>query len=283
MAIVLRHFDVLTGQWITVPNADPVTRQQQPEVYLEEALNDTLLESFVSKQFPELPLDATFSVAKISTKNDPQDLLDNSHPHRHVLLLTNGERAIYGPPEVRDYIHSEINPDPLHNGAYGSLFVGDCKHSYQGKATYLVVDDKTGENGGILPNDLAYKLVGDSHGKVAAQFAKEKWSDTYSHLLQFRLGDLSEDVYAKGVLAPKRLEQYFGDNPLGQKVDFILPTSSFKGKGKLTVKPGLYEDRQIWIGEKDRSKAGSIRGSQLLEDHPTALWDLFPQMEVGRE
>ena len=100
MPIVLRHFDVLTGEWIVLPNADPRTRLEKPEVFLEETLNDTLLEAFTHKQFLNLPLDDSFSVAKISTKLNPEDLLPSSHPRGHVLILTNGERAIYGPVEV---------------------------------------------------------------------------------------------------------------------------------------------------------------------------------------
>ena len=60
MAITLRHFNVETGEWVLLSNPDPKTRQERPEIYLEESLEDTLLEAFTQENFPHFLLDATF-------------------------------------------------------------------------------------------------------------------------------------------------------------------------------------------------------------------------------
>ena len=268
MPLTLKHFDTRNGQWIPSPhNADLV---------LQETLDNTLLEAFVKQRFPETDYSQSFSIGHLDEVSTAEDLRLN-HPDADILLLTSGSRLVYGPPEIREQLINQLNPDKMHNGAYGSLLIGDCNHCLQQRTTYLVVDDSNGENGGYLDNDQAWHLVGDCHGKIAPEFSQQL-SGSQQHIIQFRLGDLEQGFYAKGTFAPKDLTPLFKDEDIGKRVAFVVPTSSFKGAGKDSIKPGLYQ-QSIWLGEKAQSQRGDISLSQLLPSYPEALRDFLPELE----
>ena len=157
------------------------------------------------------------------------------------------------------------------------MFVGECKNSHQGSVTFLVVNDSNGDNGGYIDDEQAWKLVGDCHGKVNPNFS-EQLSNTTNEVIQFRLGNLSDGLYGKGTLAPKNFSDYFKDKEVGKQVAFIIPTSSFKGAGKGTIKPGLYT-KEVWLGEKEKAQKGEIALSQLLPSYPNALKDFIPKLK----
>ena len=268
MPLTLKHFDTRNGQWL--PSS------HDGDVALQETLHNTLLEAFVKHQFPETDYRDRFSIGHIDEVSTAEDLRLN-HPEGDVLLLTSGSRLVYGPLEIREQLVNQLNPDKMHNGAYGSLLIADCNHSLQQKVTYLVIDDSNGENGGYLDKEQAWRLVGDCHGKIAPEFSQQL-SGSQQHIIQFRLGDLDQGFYAKGTFAPKDLTPYFKDKDIGKQIAFVVPTSSFKGAGKDTVKPGLYQ-QSIWLGEKAQSQRGDISLSQLLPSYPEALRDFLPELK----
>ncbi len=277
MTLNLNHFDTRTGEWILIPNPDKRTRQDQPNIILKEKLPNTLLEAFLKKNFPAQDYSNAFSIGHIDEASKPSELYSNHHPNGDVLLLSNGKRLLYGPQEIKEQLIKKLNHDPMHNGAYGSLFTGECKNNYQGQVTFLVVDDSNGENGGYIDDKQAWKLVGDCHGKINPILSQEL-SNTTNEVIQFRLGNLDDGLYGKGTLAPKELRAYFKDKEVGKQVGFIIPTSSFKGAGKGTVKPGLYT-KEVWLGEKEKAQKGEIALSQLLASYPNALKDFLPQLK----
>ncbi|HAC62473.1 MAG TPA: hypothetical protein DCF68_02780, partial [Cyanothece sp. UBA12306] len=217
--LTLKHFDTRNGKWIEIPNSDQKTRQEYPTVILEEKSENTLFEAFLKHKFPDSDYGEQLSIGQIDEVSTPQELLPDNHPNDDVLLLSSKSRLIYGPPELKELINT-LNPDPMHNGAYGSIFLGSCENNYQGKVKYLVVDDLTGENGGYIDNEQAGKLVGDCHGKISPKFAQEL-SSTTNHVLQFRLGNLEDSLYAKGTLAPKDFAHQFKDPQQAANVAFI--------------------------------------------------------------
>ncbi|EAZ88883.1 hypothetical protein CY0110_31355, partial [Crocosphaera chwakensis CCY0110] len=271
------HFDTRTGEWITLPNPNKNTQREKPNLILDETLDNTLLESFLKKEFPDKDYSSCLSIGHLDEASAPEDLYSNHHPNGDVLLLSNGKRLLYGPAEIKEQLINKLNPDTMHNGAYGSLFVGECKNSHQGEVTFLVVDDSNGDNGGYIDDEQAWKLVGDCHGKVNSNFS-EQLSNTTDEVIQFRLGNLTDGLYGKGTLAPKNFSDYFKDKEIGDKVSFIIPTSSFKGAGKGTVEPGLYT-KEIWLGEKEKAQKGEIALSQLLPSYPNALKDFIPELK----
>lgn len=277
MTLNLKHFDTRTGQWITLPNPSAEARQKNPNVILEEKLENTLLEAFLKKEFPDKDYSNALSIGHVDEASQPLDLFSRHHPNGDVLLLSNGKRLLYGPIEIKEQLIKKLNPDTMHNGAYGSLFTGECQNNFQGQVTFLVVEDSNGENGGYLENEQAEKLVGDCHGKVNPIFSKEL-SNTNNEVIQFRLGNLTDGLYGKGTLAPKELSSYFKDFEVGKQVAFVIPTSSFKGAGKGTVKPGLYT-KEVWVGEKEKAQRGEIALSQLLASYPNALKDFIPKLK----
>jgi hypothetical protein len=228
MTLNLKHFDTRTGEWINVPNPDKKIRLEKPNIILDEKLENTLLEAFLKTEFPDKDYTDALSIGHIDEASIPSDLYPNHHPNGDVLLLSNGQRLLYGPPEIKEQLIKKLNPDTMHNGAYGSLFTGECENNYQGKVTFLVVDDSNGENGGYIEDEEAWKLVGDCHGKISQNFSQEL-SNTSNEVIQFRLGNLDDTLYGKGTLAPKNISSYFKDPEMGKQVQFIIPTSSFKG------------------------------------------------------
>ncbi|MGK7957798.1 MAG: hypothetical protein AB4063_21485, partial [Crocosphaera sp.] len=277
MTLTLKHFDTRTGEWITIPNLNQQNSQDNANIILDEKLENTLLEAFLKKEFPDKDYSESFSIGHLDEASTPDDLYWGHHPNNDVLLLSNGKRLLYGPPEIKEQLINKLNPDTMHNGAYGSLFTGECKNSYQGEVTFLVVDDGNGENGGYIDDEQAWKLVGDCHGKINPSFSEEL-SNTTDEVIQFRLGNLDDSLYGKGTLAPKNFSDTFKDKEVGKQVAFIIPTSSFKGAGKGTVKPGLYT-KQVWLGEKEKAKRGEISLSQLVASYPNALRDFIPKLK----
>ncbi|WP_229497248.1 hypothetical protein [Nostoc mirabile] len=170
----------------------------------------------------------------------------------------------------------------------------------------MVVDDSTdnrGENGGILSNDLAYKLVGDCYGQISTQLydlltLRESQADKSYRVIQHRFGwvdGLGEDTtkyrFGKGTLRPYKLDDIKYADPNNEpKIDIILPISSFKGtdkdrpKGptKPQIQPGLYQ-QNIWLAEKGQSQQGQMSISQLLASFPQGIKDFAEELELQAE
>lgn len=267
MTLVFKHFDTRLNQWIENPS--------DPSGILTEELENTLLEAF----FPEATND--FSFGHIDENSAPEDLYN--HPENHILLLSSGGRLVYGPAKYLEKIEA-ICPDRKDRGAYGSIFIGACQNAVNQQVNILIVDDITGENGEILPNDYAWRLVGDCHGKISPELATEL-SETVSNVIQHRLGCLEGELsgrFGKGTVAPLNLNSLPIKPEINSKIDLIIPTSSFKGGDKKNnpIQPGLYSNQMIFIGEKDRSQSSLVAISQTLDCAPFGIKDFLRQIET---
>jgi hypothetical protein len=256
MTLSFKHFDTRLNQWITNENPSLVD-----EPILTEKLDNTLLELYFPNQ--------QFSFGHIDEKSTVDNLY--KHPDNHVLLLSSSSRLLYGSPDCLETIE-KLCPDRKDRGAYGSIFLGSCKNAVFKEMNILVVDDATGKNGGVLADDVAWKQVGDCHGKISPQLATEL-SGTVEHVIQHRLGIPDQFRFAKGTLAPKNLSQLPYKEP-NTHVDLIVPTSSFKGGDKKSnpFSPGLHTVK-VWIGEKELSHKGKEATSQVHASFPEGVKD----------
>ncbi|MBN3922648.1 hypothetical protein [Nostoc sp. NMS4] len=283
MTLEIKHFDPRLNQWIYTDDRKNI---------LTENLSNTLLEFY----FP----DKKFSFGHSDEYSTDEEL--KNHPDGQILLLSSKTRLLYGDKECLDTIQ-KICPDSKDRGAYGSIFLGACKNAIHEKLNILVVDDSTanrGDNGGILSNDLAYKLVGDCYGQISTQLyekltLRESQADKSYRVIQHRFGwvdGIGEDTtkyrFGKGTLRPYNLDKIeYADPKSKPKIDIILPVSSFKGtdkdrpKGptKPQIQPGLYQ-QNIWLAEKAQSQQGQMSISQLLASFPHGLKDFVEELEV---
>ncbi len=287
MTLELKHFDPRLNQWIYID--DSKTNSQS---ILTEKLSNTLLEFY----FPN----KEFSFGHSDEYSTAEEL--KNHPDGQILLLSSKTRLLYGDKECLKTIQ-KICPDSKDRGAYGSIFLGACKNAIHEKLNILVVDDSTdnrGENGGILSNNLAYKLVGDCYGQISTQLydlltLRESQTDKSYRVIQHRFGwvdgvgeDTTKYRFGKGTLRPHRLDRIkYADPNNKPEIDIILPVSSFKGtdkdrpKGatKPQIKPGLYQ-QNIWLAEKAQSQQGQMSISQLLASFPHGLKDFVESLEL---
>ncbi|WP_414545907.1 hypothetical protein [Nostoc sp. CCY0012] len=283
MTLEFKHFDTRLNQWIHTDGDN-----QNTESILAEQLDDTLLESF----FPG----KEFSFGHIDEYSKPEDL--RNHPDGHILLLSSKTRLLYGPSECLEEIE-KLCPDRKDRGAYGSIFLGSCKNSISEQLNILIVDDSNGENGGIIKNEDAWKLVGDCYGQISTELydkltKREEQEDKSYRVLQHRFGwkdNDGEDTkyrFGKGTLRPYKLDRIKYANPSNEpKIDLIIPLSSFKGTdkdnpagpSKPQIKPGLYQ-QNIWLGEKAQSEKGKTAISQLLASFPQGIKDFAEELET---
>ncbi|MDZ8141055.1 MAG: hypothetical protein RM049_38195 [Nostoc sp. DedQUE04] len=287
MTLELKHFDPRLNHWIYIDDS-----KTDSQSILTEKVSNTLLEFY----FPG----KEFSFGHSDEYSNDEEL--KNHPDGQTLLLSSKTRLLYGDKECLETIQ-KICPDSKDRGAYGSIFLGACKNAIHEKLNILVVDDSTekaGENGGILSNDLAYKLVGDCYGQISTQLydkvtLRESQADKSYRVIQHRFGwvdgvgeDTTKYRFGKGTLRPYRLDRIkYADTKNEPKIDIILPISSFKGtdkdrpKGptKPQIQPGLYQ-QNIWLAEKGQSQQGQMSISQLLASFPQGIKDFAESLEV---
>ncbi|NEQ64335.1 MAG: hypothetical protein F6K21_02325 [Symploca sp. SIO2D2] len=267
MSLTLKHFDTRLNQWIH-EDGD----LNNPDSILSETLDNTLLETY----FP----DVEFSFGHIDEKSQPENLYN--HPEGHVLLLSSKSRLLYGPVECLETI-DKLCPDRKDRGAYGSIFLGSCHNALTKEMNILVVNDETGENRGVLPDEVAWRQVGDCHGKISPELSQEL-NSTVEQVIQHRLALPQEHRFAKGTLAPKDLTQLPYTHPNTPPIDLILPTSSFKGGDKENnpIQPGLHT-LKVWIGEKERSQPGKTAISQAHASFPEGIRNFLEPLEDQAE
>ncbi|MBW4633008.1 MAG: hypothetical protein KME30_14255 [Iphinoe sp. HA4291-MV1] len=281
MVIEAKHFDTRLNQWIHNDN-----NPSNADSLLKEELKNSLLEHF----FPQ----AEFSFGHMDEKATADQL--KNHPEGHKLLLSSKSRLLYGPEEYLETI-SKLCPDNKDRGAYGSIFLGSCKNAINAELNILIVDDSTGENGGIINNDQAYRLTGDCYGQISTELYQKltghQEGDQY-RVIQHRFGWTDKDGnddklrFGKGILRPANLDQILNyQNPNQPKIDLIIPLSAFKGTDKDNpngptkpqIKPGLYR-QNIWLGEKSQSELGKTAISQMIASFPNGLKDFAETAEL---
>jgi hypothetical protein len=103
--------------------------------------------------------------------------------------FSSGKKVYFGSHEVREKVY----PNRSDGAAYGSLVFTPCQDFKELlNLRILVVDDATGENGGILPNDQAKRLVGDCYGRMSPDIAREL-TGAANTPFQFRMGIKPQD------------------------------------------------------------------------------------------
>jgi hypothetical protein len=208
--------------------------------------------------------------------------------------FSNGKKIYFGSKEVREKVY----PNMSDGAAYGSLVFTPCKDFKELlNLRVLVVDDATGENGGIIPNEQAKRLVGDCYGRMNPDIAREL-TGAANIPFQFRMGikpQSGNEVHriAKGTLAPSRELENLGqpkvsrtpDGSLKTKTgyDLVLATSSFKGrKDESAIIPGEHS-LTVGVGIKTLANYGKQSlGTQVLVNYPKGVEaDILPQIEAA--
>ena len=253
MTLYLSHFDTKLRQ----------------DLQLQEPIKHCLAEYL----FP----DAQFALGEINPQTvKVKDLRD----YQGMSLQFSARKRLYfSDRPLRDLLY----PNPSDGAAYGSLPFTPCQNFSQiSQARVLIIDDNTGENNGILPQEQAKKLVGDCHGKLSLALA-EQLTGKKNAPFQFRLGIRPQEnckVYriAKGTLAPdtrlgtltSTVVHSAGRTKVGY--DLLLPISSFKGrKGIEAIQPGEYF-LDIGLGIKTIAEYGKQSlGAQVLVNYPKGV------------
>ncbi len=241
--------------------------------------------------FPE----ATFSVGHM----DPETVeVEDLQPHNgESLQFSSGKRLYYSSENVGEQLY----PKASDRAAYGSLpFTPVQELLNLQQARVLVIDDETGNSGGVIPDkDFAKELVGDCYGKMSYDLAQEL-TGKYNTPIQFRLGirpQEGNDAHriAKGTLAPDARLMAIGSNYRDRGVrvdgdpnvirdlnlgdyDLVLATSMFKGrKGEQAIAPGSYK-LDVGLGLKTEAEYGKQKlGVQVLVNYPKGVQaDVLP-------
>lgn len=201
-----------------------------------------------------------------------------------TLQFSSGERMFFADnPNIRDLLY----PNPSDAAAYPLPFTPCLAFHELENVRILVIDDVTGENGGVIAADDARKLVSDCKGLMDSNFAVS--NNISSRAFQFRIGIKSQAEspvirIAKGTLAPAQLDK-LGESffRMGGSVrnatlrskfgyDMVLATSSFKGrKGEDAIQPGEYM-LSIGLGVKSLAfyREHSL-GTQVLVNYPDSV------------
>ena len=299
MTIISKHFDTRLGQNIETYDKEAKKQEKLNSLLpktekitsLKEELNNTLLEYF----FPN----TEFSFGhgdEFTTINELKN-----HPDNHKLLISSKSRYLYADESAFDIV-DDIFPDRKDRGAYGSILLGECNKGkdspppLEGRLNVLIVDDETGDNGGIIKKKQAYKLTGDCYGQISDEKYKEltghKEGDKY-RIIQHRFGwkpQETDDKYrfGKGTLRPMKFNHLqYEPGKKGSKIDLIIPISSLKGTDKQRpgsplkpqIKPGLYE-LDMWIGEKSLSQQGKTATSQIWASFPEGQKDALEKSDA---
>ena len=236
--------------------------------------------------------DAEFAVGNIyenSTTPNELEKYEDMTPQ-----FSNGKKVYFGSKEVREKVY----PNMSDGAAYGSLVFTPCKDFKELlNLRVLVVDDATGENGGIIPNEQAKRLVGDCYGRMNPDIAREL-TGAADTPFQFRMGIKPQDGnevhrIAKGTLAPSRELENLGqpkvsripEGSLKTKIgyDLVLATSSFKGrKDESAIIPGEHS-LTVGVGIKTLANYGKQSlGTQVLVNYPKGVEaDILPKIEAA--
>jgi hypothetical protein len=258
MVLRLNHFDTKTKQ----------------STGIQEKLENALAEYL----FPGVDFSIGTAYPEVTVTSDLQE-------HDGMTLqFSAGRRMFFASDQT---IRDSLYPNPSDGAAYPLPFT-PCQsfHELQ-NVRILVVDDVTGENGGVIANDDAKKLVGDCKGLIDKDFATT--NNIGARAFQFRLGIRPQEEspvmrIAKGTLAPARLDK-LGESSFRMKgsarggtlrtktsYDMVLATSSFKGrKGEDTIKPREYM-LSLGLGVKALAlyREHSL-GTQVLVNYPKAV------------
>ena len=144
MSIALEYFCTKTGK--------PIEVDGKP---LIETLENTAAEYFYGN-------DVKWSIGIVYPGISTEDDL-TKHQGKYLQFSKKDRLYFSDEPGLR----LEIFDEPHFGAAYGSLLFGECEYfSEVEDIKVLVVDDDTGECGGVLPEEQALLLVGDGDGRI---------------------------------------------------------------------------------------------------------------------
>ena len=258
MALILNHFDTKTKQ----------------NTGIQERLENTLAEYLFDGA--EFSIGTAYPEATVAS--------DLTEHNGMTLQFSAGKRMFFA---NNSNLRSLLYPNPSDGAAYPLPFTS-CQtfHEFR-NARILVIDDVTGNSGGVIAPSNAKKLVGDCKGLIDCNFAKA--NNIKPRAFQFRLGMKPQEEspvmrIAKGTLAPANLDKLVestlrisGNLKAGTLrtktgYDMVLAISSFKGrKGADAIKPGEYV-LDIGLGVKSIAKyRENSLGTQILVNYPRAV------------
>ncbi|MGD1872958.1 MAG: hypothetical protein ACFB02_07880 [Mastigocoleus sp.] len=251
MAITLEHFCTKTGK--------PIIADGKP---IAETIENCLAEYFA-------PL-SNFKLGVVYQGLTTEEDLKQFTSIGLTLQFAADNRFYFMDEELREKIFDQ----PHFGAAYGSNMFTPCESfSEQENLRVLVVDADTGENGGVIPNSEAIKLVGDGDGKIDAVLHKSLGNESETPF-QTRFGikersrglDTGNEInktwqIGKGTFAPRDLSQ------VGNGYDLVISTEQLKGRvreeegeserrregGKEEWGRGTEEKKE---GESERSREG---------------------------
>jgi hypothetical protein len=217
MAIPLEHFCTKTGKPI-IANGEPII----------EKIEHCLAEYFAPN--------ATFKLGVIyqglTTEEDLKQFASQG-----LSLEFSADRRFYF---MDERLREKLFDQPHFGAAYGSNLFTPCKSfSDRENLRVLVVDAKTGENGGVMSNSDAIGLVGDGDGKIDLRLHKSLGNqDATPFQTRFGIKErrVGLDVYdenqplvktwqlGKGTFAPRDLSE------IGNGYDLIISTDQLKGR-----------------------------------------------------
>lgn len=286
MAITLEHFCTKTGKPI-IADGQPVT----------DTIDHCLAEYFAPN--------ATFKIGVVY-----QGLTTEEDLKKHSglsLQFAADDRFFFMDETLREKMFDQ----PHFGAAYGSnMFTPLKQFEERENLRVLVVNASTGENGGIMPNAEAIKLVGDGDGKIDAKL-HESLGSTAQTPFQTRFGiksrqqGLEPDENAtitktwqlgKGTFAPRDLSQ------LRNGYDLVISTDQLKGRKNVEndlgilgsdrkpltvgneIQPGEYV-MSMGIGNKTDAYYGvTSTGAQFWNSFPLGVQsDVLPRLEKRLE
>ncbi|MGB6294831.1 MAG: hypothetical protein WBF90_01450, partial [Rivularia sp. (in: cyanobacteria)] len=214
MAITLQHFCTKTGKPI-IAEGEPIT----------ETIEHCLAEYFAPS--------STFKLGIVYQGLTTEEDLKQLTTEGLILQFAADNRFYFMDEELREKIFDQ----PHFGAAYGSNMFTPCQSfSERENLRVLVVDADTGENGGVMPNSEAIKLVGDGDGKIDGVLHKSLGNEPATPF-QTRFGikersaglEINDDVnktwqLGKGTFAPRDLSQ------IGNGYDLVISNEQLKGR-----------------------------------------------------
>ncbi|MEA5594725.1 hypothetical protein [Rivularia sp. UHCC 0363] len=214
MAITLSHFCTKTGK--------PIIADNEP---IAETIEHCLAEYFAPN--------ATFKLGVVYQGLTTEEDLKQFTPEGLTLQFAADNRFYFMDEELREKVFDQ----PHFGAAYGSNMFTPCQSfSERENLRVLVVDAQTGENGGVMPNAEAIKLVRDGDGKIDAVLHQSLGNEQATPF-QTRFGikerrtelDINNDIHktwqlGKGTFAPRDLSQ------VGNGYDLVISTEQLKGR-----------------------------------------------------
>ncbi len=267
MAITLSHFCTKTGKPI-IADGEPIT----------ETIEHCLAEYFAPN--------ATFKLGVVYQGLTTEEDLKQFTPEGLTLQFAADNRFYFMDEELREKIFDQ----PHFGAAYGSNMFTPCQSfSERENLRVLVVDAQTGENGGVIPNTEAIKLVGDGDGKIDAALHQSLGNEqatpfqTRFGIKERRAGlDINNDnnetwQLGKGTFAPRDLSQ------VGNGYDLVISTEQLKGRGGEERGTGTGGEKEGGSergreGGKERDYAGVIEAKNQKVKQSLTPTSLTPSL-----